>query len=120
MCGDCLLIAPAKRPGGVVDVYLPRGDDWIDLDSGERHAGGHILHRRVPLDTLPHFGRAGYVLPLGRAIDRVDAMDMDAPLDEAWVFGPPSVPRTGFAQLRCSSSEEGFHVELAGGAVRQF
>jgi alpha-D-xyloside xylohydrolase len=120
LCGDCVLVAPVRAPGGEVDVYLPRGDDWIDLDSGERHAGGQMLHRRVPLDTLPHFGRAGYVLPLGRAIDRVDAMNMDAPLDEAWVFGPPRVPRTGFAQLRWSSSAEGFHVELAGGAVRQF
>ena len=40
MCGDCVLVAPVKRPGGAVSVYLPRGDDWIDLDTGTRHAGG--------------------------------------------------------------------------------
>ncbi|MGE5105290.1 MAG: alpha-xylosidase [Betaproteobacteria bacterium] len=120
LCGDCLLVAPVRAPGGDVDVYLPAGDEWIDLDSGEQYAGGQILHRHVGLETLPHFGRVGYVLPLGRQVDRVDAIRPQAPLDEAWVFGTPRVPRAGFAQLRCSPQGTAFRVELAGGVVRQF
>jgi alpha-D-xyloside xylohydrolase len=120
LCGDCLLVAPVRAPGGKVDVYLPRGEEWIDLNSGERHAGGQILRQRVALDTLPYFGRVGFVLPLGPAISRVDAMQTDAPLDEAWLFGLPRVPRSGFAQLRCSPEGAGLRVALADGVVRQF
>ena len=84
MCGDCLLIAPVKQPGGAVDICLPRGDDWIDLNTGIRHAGGTLLEQCVGLATLPHFGRVGYA-PLGPALDRVDAMNATSPLDEVWV-----------------------------------
>ncbi|MEO8537784.1 MAG: TIM-barrel domain-containing protein [Betaproteobacteria bacterium] len=117
LCGDCLLVAPVRRPGGRVTVYLPRGDDWVDLVNGEHHPGGTLLERTVPLGTLPHFGRVGYVLPLGRACDRADAIDSAAPLDEAWVFGTPRVPRRGFSQLR-----HGLHgVEVSAGVtLRQF
>jgi alpha-D-xyloside xylohydrolase len=117
LCGDCILVAPVKRPGGEVEVYLPRGDDWIDLDDGVRHAGGTLLRQTVALDTLPHFGRVGYVLPLGPVVDRADAMDLAAPLDEAWAFGEATVPRAGFAQLRFAARGACYDVELDGGRV---
>lgn len=120
MCGDCLLVAPVRRPGGDVDVYLPSGEDWIDIDTGIRHAGGTLLRQRVGIDTLPHFGRVGYVLPLGPEIDRADAMNAAAPLDEAWTFGAVTVPRSGFAQLRFAPRGAGLDVELAGGTLRRF
>lgn len=120
LCGDCLLIAPVRRSGGRVEVYLPRGDDWIDLNDNTRHPGGTTLAMQVPLDTLPHFGRAGYVLPLGRELDRADAMNVEAPLDEVWVFGTPRVPRRGFAQLHPLHGEPGVRIHLRGGTVRQF
>ncbi|HEX6793279.1 MAG TPA: TIM-barrel domain-containing protein [Casimicrobiaceae bacterium] len=120
LCGDCLLIAPVKRAGGSVDVYLPRGDDWIDLDSGVRHAGGSRLRQRVALDTLPHFGRVGYALPLGGEVDRADAIDVQAPLDEAWLFAAQTVQRHGFAQLRYTSANGMLGVECEGGRTRVF
>ncbi len=118
LCGDCLLIAPVKRPGGGVDVYLPRGDDWIDLDSGERHAGGTLLRTQVKLDTLPQFGRVGYALPLARQVRRADDIDWSAPLDEVWLFGPETVERRGFGQLRYGRQDERLHVECMGGRTR--
>jgi alpha-D-xyloside xylohydrolase len=105
LCGDCLLIAPVIRPGGAVNLYLPRGADWIDLDDGSRHAGGTMLSRTVPLATIPRFGRVGYALPLGPAVDRPDAIDASAPLEEVWLFGEPAVARTGFAQLRYATRD---------------
>jgi hypothetical protein len=101
-------------------VYLPRGDDWIDLDTGLRHAGGTLFTRRVDLATLPHFGRVGYVLPLGPAIDRADAMNAAAPLDEAWAFGPTAHERRGFSQLRHAPGDGGLDVHCDAGAVRRF
>jgi len=120
MCGDCLLIAPVTRAGGTVDVYLPRGDDWIDLDAGSRHAGGTAFTQRVDLASVAHFGRVGYVLPLGPDVDRADAMNPAMPLDEAWVFGSPGVMRRGFAQLREVWRDGRRHVDCVGGKVVQF
>ena len=120
LCGDCMLVAPVKRPGGRVDVYLPRGGDWIDLNDGTRHAGGGIVSQRVPLGTLPHFGRVGYALPLGRAVDRADAIDERAPLDEVWLFGAQTVERRGFAQLRYASTRTGLGIDVEGATTRTF
>jgi alpha-D-xyloside xylohydrolase len=120
LCGDCLLIAPVKQTGGTVDVCLPRGADWIDLNSGLRHAGGSLLRQQVALDTLPHFGRVGYALPLGREVDRADAIDVQAPLDEAWLFGAQTVERHGFAQLRYATTNGIVGVECEGGRTRVF
>lgn len=120
MCGDCVLIAPVKQPGGMVDVYLPRGTDWIDLNDGARIAGGTLLTQHVALDTLPHFGRVGYALPLGREVDRADAIDRAAPLDEVWVFGAQAVERRGFPQLRYASTNDALDVKCVGGVKRLF
>ena len=120
LCGDCLLIAPVTRPGGIVDVYLPRGADWIDLDSGARHAGGSLLRQRVALDTLPRFGRVGHALPLGPELARAEAMNLAAPLDEVWLFGAPHVERSGFAQLRYRHRDGALDVQCPGVRVRRF
>jgi alpha-glucosidase (family GH31 glycosyl hydrolase) len=119
MCGDCLLVAPVTRAGSRGDVYLPRGNDWIDLASGVRHCGGEVLSRMESLDTLPHFGRVGYALPLGHEVRRADDIDRSAPLDEVWLFGEQSVERRGFAQLRYMHHDGVLRVSCAGGRVRQ-
>ena len=111
---------PVKRPGGAIDVYLPRGDDWIDLDTGVRHAGGTLLALHVDIATIPHFGRVGYILPLGPEIDRVDAMNEAQPLDEAWVFGDAMHQRQGFAQLEHLREGDKLRVRCNAGAVREF
>ena len=118
MCGDCLLIAPVKRPGGAVEVYLPRGDDWIDLNTGSRHAGGTVLRQEASLATLPYFGRVGYALPLGPEIDRADSMNEAAPLDEVWLFGAATIERRGFAQLRYARDGP-LQVHCSEGKVRR-
>jgi len=120
LCGDCVLVAPVKRPGGVADIFLPKGSDWIDLNDHARHAGGTLLRQRVALDTLPHFGRVGYALPLGRDVDRADAIDERAPLAEVWLFGAQRVERRGFAQLRYTTTNDRLDVECIGGVARAF
>lgn len=118
LCGDCILVAPVRAPGGKVRVYLPRGADWIDLNDGRRHAGGTLLEQCVGLETVPYFGRVGYVLPLGPALDRVDAMNDAAPLDEAWAFGATTHARRGFAQLRFSDGD--LRMDCDGVTIRRF
>jgi len=70
-CGDQylwgrdLLVAPVVEQGATSRrVYLPRGA-WYDFWSGERIEGGAEISRKVDLETMPLFVRAGTILPLG-------------------------------------------------------
>ena len=39
-------------------LYLPRGV-WYDFWTGERHEGGREINRKVDLETMPLYVRAG-------------------------------------------------------------
>jgi alpha-glucosidase (family GH31 glycosyl hydrolase) len=55
--GDDLLVAPVVEPGATAwRVYLPDGT-WTDAWSGERHEGGKVITRPVPLDEIPVYFR---------------------------------------------------------------
>jgi alpha-glucosidase/alpha-D-xyloside xylohydrolase len=63
--GPNLLVAPVVEPGATSrKVYLPRGD-WFDFWTGERVEGGREISRKVDLETMPLYVRAGTILPLG-------------------------------------------------------
>lgn len=98
LCGDALLVAPVVQEGGDVEIALPPGG-WFDLNTRTRHAGRQVIRYRAPLDQFPVFGREGYALPLGRAVQHTGQIDRDAPLEQLWVFGRPAVPLTGYAQV---------------------
>jgi alpha-glucosidase len=75
MIGDAVLVALVAKDGArTVDVYLPRGASWVELDGDRRHDGGQWL-RGVPLRDaagvlrLPMFARAGAILPLAYVDD---------------------------------------------------
>jgi len=89
MCGDALLVAPIVAAGGEVEIALPPGG-WFDLNSRRRYAGRQVLKYKAPLDQFPVFGREGYVLPLGRAVQHTGEIDAARPLEQLWVFGRPA------------------------------
>src|SRR5437762_519107 len=62
--GRDVLVAPVVEKGATTrQVYLPRGA-WYDFWTGERIEGGREVSRKVDLQTLPLFVRAGSILPL--------------------------------------------------------
>ena len=70
-CGDqylwgrSLLVAPVVEKGAISrSVYLPLGA-WYDFWTGEQIEGGREISRKVDLETLPLYVRAGSILPLG-------------------------------------------------------
>jgi alpha-glucosidase/alpha-D-xyloside xylohydrolase len=70
-CGDqylwgrSILVAPIVEKGATSrSVYLPRGA-WYDFWTGEQIEGGREISRKVDLETLPLYVRAGSILPLG-------------------------------------------------------
>ncbi len=62
--GDHLLVAPALEENMAArDILLPPGK-WYDFWSHERLAGGRMINRETPLDSVPLFVRAGATLPM--------------------------------------------------------
>lgn len=87
--GDALLFAPIVAPGGETLVYLPAGESWIDLQSGQTILGGSTRVVKRALNGFALFGREGHVLCLGRAVQHTGEIDFDSPIEEAWLFGVP-------------------------------
>ncbi len=77
MFGKLILVCPVTEPmynkDGKEDfttvkskeVYLPKGADWIDFWTGEKHKGGQKISKETPLDIMPLYVKAGSVLPFG-------------------------------------------------------
>jgi alpha-D-xyloside xylohydrolase len=114
MCGEALLVAPVLAPGGEVDVALPPGA-WYDLASRQRIAGRQVIRYRATLDRFPVFGREGYALPLGPALQHTGEADGDHPLNALWVFGKPAHALDGFAQASIALIAEGPAISAASG-----
>src|SRR5690606_20422435 len=58
MLGDDLLVAPVTEPGATEwPVYLPAGH-WVDVWTGDAHAGGRVVTRTVPIAEIPVYARA--------------------------------------------------------------
>ena len=47
------------------EVYLPKGTEWLDFWTGEKHKGGQKINKKVPIDIMPLFVKAGAILPIG-------------------------------------------------------
>jgi alpha-D-xyloside xylohydrolase len=112
MCGEALLVAPIVQPGGEVEVALPPGG-WFDLNTRQRYAGRQVLRYRAKLDQFPVFGREGYALPLGRAVQHTGEINADNPLELLWLFGAPSHPVQGYRQLRIDDARNGHRTVRA-------
>src|SRR5215467_11201596 len=63
--GRDILVAPIVEKGATSRaLYLPRGT-WYDFWSHEKMEGGREITRKVDLETIPLYVRAGAVLPMG-------------------------------------------------------
>jgi len=89
LLGPALLVAPVMGPGGRLEVYLPEGAAWWDLNTGWRYEGGTRLAMAPGLDTLPVFGREGHMLCLGPVAQHTGEINSARILDEVWMFGMP-------------------------------
>ncbi|SKB31876.1 glycoside hydrolase family 31 protein [Alkalitalea saponilacus] len=77
MFGKSILVCPVTEPmyttNGREDfstvksseVYLPKGTDWIDFWTGEKHSGGQTIKKQSPIDIMPLYIKAGSILPVG-------------------------------------------------------
>jgi alpha-D-xyloside xylohydrolase len=117
MCGDTLLVAPIVQEGGEIEIALPEGA-WYDLNSRQRIAGGRVFRYKAALDQFPVFGREGFALPLGRAVQHTGEIDAERPLEQLWVFGKPTQRLDGFAQAQIAADADGAFAIHAAGSVK--
>ncbi len=70
--GRDFLVAPVFERGATSrEVYLPEGT-WYDLWTGTPQSGGRTVSRRVDLETMPVFVRAGAIIPIDPVRQYVD------------------------------------------------
>lgn len=50
---------------GTSEVYLPKGARWFDFWTNECLEGGQTIQRKVPIDLMPVYVRAGSIVPWG-------------------------------------------------------
>ena len=89
MFGPALLVAPVLKPGIEHKIYLPAGDAWWDISTGQRYEGGQVLAVEVGLEALPVFGREGHMLCLGPTAQHTGEFNSARILEEVWMFGMP-------------------------------
>jgi alpha-glucosidase/alpha-D-xyloside xylohydrolase len=78
--GRDILVAPVVEKGATSrTLYLPRGT-WYDFWTNERQEGGREVSRKVDLETMPLYVRAGAIVPMG-PVKQYTAEKVDAPLD---------------------------------------
>lgn len=85
MFGDDMLISPvvsaADNAGySWVNVWLPEGNDWYELHTGELLRGGQEISRKFALNEYGAYVKAGSILPAYRA-DVRDINSNDMPID---------------------------------------
>lgn len=63
MFGPDVLVAPIMEAGITKrDIYLPSGEDWIDVRTKQQYAGGQTIEVETPIETIPVFTRVGHVV----------------------------------------------------------
>ncbi len=66
MFGQDILVAPVvKAQAEQRTVYLPKGDEWTDIWTGQQYEGGQKVTRNVDLALMPLYVRQGTIIPWG-------------------------------------------------------
>jgi alpha-glucosidase/alpha-D-xyloside xylohydrolase len=82
--GREILVAPVFEKGAASRaVYLPRGT-WYDFWTREKLEGGREIARKVDLETIPLYVRAGAIVPMG-PVKQYTWEKVDAPMT-VWVY----------------------------------
>ena len=78
--GHALMVAPVYEYGARERrVYMPKGANWYDFNTGELYHGGTTVTVAAPAIRMPLLVRAGSILPMGPVTQYVDEHP-DAPL----------------------------------------
>jgi alpha-glucosidase (family GH31 glycosyl hydrolase) len=72
-----------------------------------------VLRYAAKLDQFPVFGREGFALPLGRAVQHTGEINSEVPLEALWLFGKPAQPLAGYRQVSVEADRLTGHIVRA-------
>jgi alpha-D-xyloside xylohydrolase len=76
--GPSLLIDPiCTHKARNREVYLPAGQGWYDLYSGQFMTGGQWIHAAAPFERIPVQIKEGSIIPFGPALQYTDEKPAD-------------------------------------------
>lgn len=111
--GPDILVAPLFEEVRERDVYLPPGE-WVDLQSGELHAGGRWLKLKAGAVPAVILGRGGALLPTASPASHTGAMDFTA--IELWALGSTDTARGLWAATDAANAQT-LEVKARGGSL---
>jgi alpha-D-xyloside xylohydrolase len=134
MFGPSFLVAPVirrldelgrgdGRRGGPprFPVYLPPGD-WFDYWTGRLEHGPAVIEAAAPLAIMPLFVRAGAIVPMMKAAERIPTGLVD-PLELAiYPRGSSShalIEEEGRTEFRLEPAKRGYSLEWSGPLARR-
>ena len=78
MFGSNLLVAPVvKSQATQRSIYLPKGDNWVDLWTGQQYEGGQTVKREVNLALMPLYVPQGTIMPWGPKVQYSEQSNWD-------------------------------------------
>jgi len=72
-----LIYPEVKQAAAPVSVYLPRGCEWYDFWTNQRHEGGRTVNKLVPINVIPLYVKAGSIIPFGPDVQYSDEKSWD-------------------------------------------
>lgn len=65
MWGDAFLVSPVKKPGAMYqEIYLPKGNVWIDFLTNQVYKGGNTIKYALSMNNIPVFIKGGSFIPM--------------------------------------------------------
>ena len=121
MFGDNVLVYPITSPmkddKSEVKVWLPKGNDWYEWDTGTLLKGGQTVERSFHIDEYPIYIKAGSILPFYGKVKSLESNDdsvtvMVSPGNEGKFImyednGDDKDYATNYATTELSSKKEG-------------
>ena len=78
MFGQDLLVAPVTKAQATQrSIYLPKGDGWTDVWTGQQYEGGQTVKREVALAVMPLYVRQGAIIPWGPKVQYSEQSNWD-------------------------------------------
>jgi alpha-D-xyloside xylohydrolase len=66
MFGPSFLVNPVTDKGATQrNVYLPKGNTWVDFWTGKSYTGGQTISAKTPLNIIPLYVKSGSIIPFG-------------------------------------------------------
>ncbi len=81
MFGESILVAPVYGDLNTMEIYLPKGCNWVDYWDKKIYTGGQVLtYKTTDTEKLPLFVRSGAIIPMRKEQNWIEVGEIWDPL----------------------------------------